>query len=217
MIASSVINNPVKGVKNMNASAKNECLFWQMKIEKYIQEVEEQNERITVSEDTNWNLTKSLPDDIRISVFPDNDDSGNCTFTFSGPDNFEFHYSDCAEKTISLFYLLYNNFEKDIIEIKANLIPIRARENEKRIEQNAFNAFAQNLMKDSNYEWKLKNNLLQVKLNCQKILEFALNTSGIEAIEKEYKTSDFIDFITKTDEQLCRIPFFVRIENRVKD
>ena len=70
-------------------------------------------------------------------------------------------------------------------------------------------------MNGSKYEWKIKDNTLLVKLKSQRILEVPLNTLVIKAYEKNYKTSNFMNVIAKTDEQLDKIPFSVIIDNYI--
>ena len=92
-------------------------------------------------------------------------------------------YSDSAEKVIRLFDFVYLNFEKDNKELQTFLVPIKEREKTREIEQNEIKIFAENLMKNSDYEWKLKNNTLQIKLKCNRLLEIYLNTKAIRKFD----------------------------------
>lgn len=114
-----------------------------------------------------------------------------------------------------LFEIVLQNFKRDNEEINKIIKPEHLKENADNIENEIVRTFVQTQMKGSKYEWKIKDNTLLVKLKSQRILEVPLNTLVIKAYEKDYKISNFIDIITKTDEQLEKIPFSVNIDNYI--
>lgn len=197
---------------------KIESDFWRKKIEGYIQEIERtENKSTPIPKPTNWNLIKRLSDEIRISISCNSKDCKTYSFTFTGANNFKYFYSDSAEKIIRLFNLVYQSFEKDNAELQSMLIPIKERENSKMLEQEKIRVFAENLMKDSDYEWKLKDNTLQIKLKCNRIFELSLNTKAIVKFKKEYIKMNFTKVLNEIDSQFTRIPFLVNINNSIRN
>ena len=97
------------------------------------------------------------------------------------------------------------------------LIPIKERENSKMIEQEKIRVFAENLMKDSDYEWKLKDNTLQIKLKCNRIFELSLNTKAIVKFKKEYIKMNFTKVLNEIYSQFTRIPSLVNINNSIRN
>lgn len=90
---------------------KIESDFWRKKIEGYIQEIERaENQSTPIPKPTNWNLTKRLSDDIRISVSCNIKGCKTYSFSFAMTDSFKYFYSDSAEKVIRLFDFVYLNF-----------------------------------------------------------------------------------------------------------
>lgn len=192
--------------------------FWRKKIAGYIQEIERTENQFTpIPKPTNWNLTKRLSDDIRISVSCNIIGCKTYSFSFAMTNSFKFLYSDSAEKVIRLFDFVYLNFEKDNKELQTFLVPIKEREKTREIEQNEIKIFAENLMKNSDYEWKLKNNTLQIKLKCNRLLEIYLNTKAIVKFKKEYIKMNFTKVLNEIDSQFTRIPFLVNINNSIRN
>ena len=193
--------------------------LWQKKLEVYSKNLD------LIKSDTykklnnklyNWNLNLDLSDEITISL--------KCykvenqiyyIFLFNGNADYKFLYNDTLEKVALLFEIVLQNFKKDNEEINKIIKPEQLKENTDNIKNEIVKSFVQNQMNGSKYEWKIKDNTLLVKLKSQRILEVPLNTLVIKAYEKDYKTSNFIDIITKTDEQLDKIPFSVNIDNYI--
>lgn len=114
-----------------------------------------------------------------------------------------------------LFEIVLQNFKRDNEEINKIIKPEQLKESTYNIENEIVKSFVQNQMNGSKYEWKIKDNTLLVKLKSQRILEVPLNTLVIKAYEKDYKYSNLLDVIDKTDEQLAKIPFSVNIDNYI--
>ena len=108
------------------------------------------------------------------------------------------------------------NFKRDNEEINKIIKPEQLKESTYNIENEIVKSFVQNQMNGSKYEWKIKDNTLLVKLKSQRILEVPLNTLVIKAYEKDYKYSNLLYVIDKTDEQLAKIPFSVNIDNYIR-
>lgn len=134
---------------------------------------------------------------------------------FNGNTGYKFLYNEKLEKVALLFEIVLQNFKKDNEEINKIIKPEQLKESADNIENEIVKSFVQNQMNGSKYEWKIKDNTLLVKLKSQRILEVPLNTLVIKAYEKDYKTSNFMDVIAKTDEQLDKIPFSVNIDNYI--
>ena len=193
--------------------------LWQKKLESYSENldlIESDTYRKLNNKLYNWNLNMDLSDEITISM--------KCykvenqiyyIFLFNGNKGYKFLYNDKLEKVALLFEIVLQNFKRDNEEINKIIKPEHLKENADNIENEIVRTFVQTQMKGSKYEWKIKDNTLLVKLKSQRILEVPLNTLVIKAYEKDYKISNFIDIITKTDEQLEKIPFSVNIDNYI--
>ena len=193
--------------------------LWQKKLESYSENldlIESDTYRKLNNKLYNWNLNLDLSDEITISL--------KCykvenqiyyIFLFNGNADYKFLYNDTLEKVALLFEIVLQNFKRDNEEINKIIKPEHLKENGDNIENEIVRSFVQTQMKGSKYEWKIKDNTLLVKLQSQRILEVPLNTLVIKAYEKDYKISNFIDIITKTDEQLEKIPFSVNIDNYI--
>ena len=185
--------------------------LWQKKFESYSENldlIESDTYRKLNNKLYNWNLNMDLSDEITISM--------KCykvenqiyyIFLFNGNADYKFLYNDTLEKVALLFEIVLQNFKRDNEEINKIIKPEHLKENADNIENEIVKSFVQNQMNGSKYEWKIKDNTLLVKLKSQRILEVSLNTLVIKAYEKGYKTSNLIDVIAKTDEQLAKIPF----------
>lgn len=193
--------------------------LWQKKLESYSENldlIESDTYRKLNNKLYNWNLNLDLSDEITISM--------KCykvenqiyyIFLFNGNADYKFLYNDTLEKVALLFEIVLQNFKRDNEEINKIIKPEHLKENADNIENEIVKSFVQNQMNGSKYEWKIKDNTLLVKLKSQRILEVPLNTLVIKAYEKNYKTSNFMDVIAKTDEQLDKIPFSVNIDNYI--
>ena len=71
-------------------------------------------------------------------------------------------------------------------------------------------------MKESDYEWKLNKNILQIKLKCSRILEIKLSNKAITQFQKQNDNNNFVEVITALDTQLKNIPFLVNIDNSIR-
>ncbi|WP_022931943.1 hypothetical protein [Treponema bryantii] len=203
----------------MNPYTKLYSELWQKKLESYSENldlIESETYKKLDNHLYNWNLNMDLSDEITISM--------KCykvenqiyyIFLFYGNADYKFLYNDTLEKVALLFEIVLQNFNQDNEEINKIIKPELLKENTENIENEIVKTFVQNQMNGSKYEWKIKDNTLLVKLKSQRILEVPLNTLVIKAYEKDYKTSNFIDIITKTDEQLDKIPFSVNIDNYI--
>ena len=193
--------------------------LWQKKLESYSENldlIESETYRKLNNKLYNWNLNMDLSDEITISM--------KCykvenqiyyIFLFNGNADYKVRDNDTLEKVALLFEIVLQNFKRDNEEINKKIKPEHLKENADNIENEIVRSFVQTQMKGSKYEWKIKDNTLLVKLKSQRILEVPLNTLVIKAYEKDYKISNFIDIITKTDEQLEKIPFSVNIDNYI--
>lgn len=193
--------------------------LWQKKLESYSENldlIESDTYRKLNNKLYNWNLNLDLSDEITISL--------KCykvenqiyyIFLFNGNTGYKFLYNEKLEKVALLFEIVLQNFKKDNEEINKIIKPEQLKENADNIKNEIVKSFVQNQMNGSKYEWKIKDNTLLVKLKSQRILEVPLNTLVIKAYEKDYKTSNFMDVIAKTDEQLDKIPFSVNIDNYI--
>ena len=193
--------------------------LWQKKLESYSENldlIESDTYRKLNNKLYNWNLNMDLSDEITISM--------KCykvenqiyyIFLFNGKADYKFFYNDTLEKVALLFEIVLQNFKKDNEEIKEIIKPEQLKESTYNIENEIVKSFVQNQMNGSKYEWKIKDNTLLVKLKSQRILEVPLNTLVIKAYEKDYKYSNLLDVIDKTDEQLAKIPFSVNIDNYI--
>lgn len=193
--------------------------LWQKKLESYSENldlIESDTYRKLNNKLYNWNLNMDLSDEITISM--------KCykvenqlyyIFLFNGNADYKFLYNDTLEKVALLFEIVLQNFKRDNEEINKIIKPEHLKENADNIENEIVKSFVQNQMNGSKYEWKIKDNTLLVKLKSQRILEVSLNTLVIKAYEKGYKTSNLIDVIAKTDEQLNKIPFSLNIDNYI--
>ena len=193
--------------------------LWQKKLESYSENldlIESDTYRKLNNKLYNWNLNMDLSDEITISM--------KCykvenqiyyIFLFNGNADYKFLYNDTLEKVALLFEIVLQNFKRDNEEINKIIKPEQLKENADNIENEIVRSFVQTQMKGSKYEWKIKDNTLLVKLKSQRILEVPLNTLVIKAYEKNYKYSNLLDVIDKTDEQLAKIPFSVNIDNYI--
>ena len=193
--------------------------LWQKKLESYSENldlIESDTYRKLNNKLYNWNLNMDLSDEITISM--------KCykvenqiyyIFLFNGNKGYKFLYNDKLEKVALLFEKVLQNFKRDNEEINKIIKPEHLKENADNIENEIVRSFVQTQMKGSKYEWKIKDNTLLVKLKSQRILEVPLNTLVIKAYEKDYKYSNLLDVIDKTDEQLAKIPFSVNIDNYI--
>lgn len=193
--------------------------LWQKKLECYSENldlIESDTYRKLNNKLYNWNLNMDLSDEITISM--------KCykvenqiyyIFLFNGKADYKFFYNDTLEKVALLFEIVLQNFKKDNEEINKIIKPEQLKESTYNIENEIVKSFVQNQMNGSKYEWKIKDNTLLVKLKSQRILEVPLNTLVIKAYEKDYKYSNLLDVIDKTDEQLAKIPFSVNIDNYI--
>ena len=193
--------------------------LWQKKLESYSENldlIESDTYRKLNNKLYNWNLNMDLSDEITISM--------KCykvenqiyyIFLFNGKADYKFFYNDTLEKVALLFEIVLQNFKKDNEEINKIIKPEQLKESTYNIENEIVKSFVQNQMNGSKYEWKIKDNTLLVKLKSQRILEVPLNTLVIKAYEKDYKYSNLLDVIDKTDEQLAKIPFSVNIDNYI--
>ena len=193
--------------------------LWQKKLESYSENldlIESDTYRKLNNKLYNWNLNMDLSDEITISM--------KCykvenqiyyIFLFNGNADYKFLYNDTLEKVALLFEIVLQNFKRDNEEINKIIKPEQLKENTYNIENEIVKSFVQNQMNGSKYEWKIKDNTLLVKLKSQRILEVPLNTLVIKAYEKDYKYSNLLDVIDKTDEQLAKIPFSVNIDNYI--
>lgn len=193
--------------------------LWQKKLECYSENldlIESDTYRKLNNKLYNWNLNMDLSDEITISM--------KCykvenqiyyIFLFNGKADYKFLYNDTLEKVALLFEIVLQNFKKDNEEINKIIKPEQLKESTYNIENEIVKSFVQNQMNGSKYEWKIKDNTLLVKLKSQRILEVPLNTLVIKAYEKDYKYSNLLDVIDKTDEQLAKIPFSVNIDNYI--
>lgn len=203
----------------MNPYTKLYSELWQKKLESYSENldlIESETYKKLDNHLYNWNLNMDLSDEITISM--------KCykvenqiyyIFLFNGNADYKFLYNDTLDKVALLFEIVLQNFNQDNEEINKIIKPELLKENTENIENEIVKTFVQNQMNGSKYEWKIKDNTLLVKLKSQRILEVPLNTLVIKAYEKDYKTSNFIDIIAKTDEQLDKIPFSVNIDNYI--
>lgn len=203
----------------MKSSTKTYAELWQKKMDYYVEnldKIESETYKKLDNQLYNWNLNMDLSYEITISM--------KCykvenqiyyIFLFNGNANYKFLYNDTLEKVALLFEIVLQNFKKDNEEINKIIKPEQLKENTDNIENEIVKSFVQNQMNGSKYEWKIKDNTLLVKLKSQRILEVPLNTLVIKAYEKDYKTSNFMDVIAKTDEQLDKIPFSVNIDNYI--
>lgn len=203
----------------MNPYTKLYSELWQKKLESYSENldlIESETYKKLDNHLYNWNLNMDLSDEITISM--------KCykvenqiyyIFLFNGNADYKFLYNDTLEKVALLFEIVLQNFNQDNEEINKIIKPELLKENTENIENEIVKTFVQNQMNGSKYEWKIKDNTLLVKLKSQRILEVPLNTLVIKAYEKDYKSSNFIDIIAKTDEQLDKIPFSVNIDNYI--
>lgn len=196
---------------------KNEFDFWRNKLDTYTQVIDDEEiiYLTKIPKTTNWTLTKRLSEDIKISVnclFNENGKSYN--FQFCGKNNFKYHYMDSAEHIISLYNFVIENFEKDISELQKYLKS--CNEHKKSIEQADIKVSAEKLMKESDYEWKLNKNILQIKLKCSRILEIKLSNKAITQFQKQNDNNNFVEVITALDTQLKNIPFLVNIDNSIR-
>ena len=128
-----------------------------------------------------------------------------------------YHYMDTAEHVISLYNLIIENFENDNAELQKLLTPIKEREAKFAIEQDNILTSVKRLMKNSDYKWKMKKNILQIKLKCNRILEIKLSNKSINHFQKENDDKNFIEIIASLDTQLSRIPFLVNIDNSIRN
>ena len=193
--------------------------LWQKKLESYSENldlIESDTYRKLNNKLYNWNLNMDLSDEITISM--------KCykvenqiyyIFLFNGNADYKFLYNDTLEKVALLFEIVLQNFKRDNEEINKIIKPEQLKESTYNIENEIVKSFVQNQMNGSKYEWKIKDNTLLVKLKSQRILEVPLNTLVIKAYEKNYKYSNLLDVIDKTDEQLAKIPFSVNIDNYI--
>lgn len=193
--------------------------LWQKKLESYSENldlIESDTYRKLNNKLYNWNLNMDLSDEITISM--------KCykvenqlyyIFLFNGNADYKFLYNDTLEKVALLFEIVLQNFKRDNEEINKIIKPEQLKESTYNIENEIVKSFVQNQMNGSKYEWKIKDNTLLVKLKSQRILEVPLNTLVIKAYEKDYKYSNLLDVIDKTDEQLAKIPFSVNIDNYI--
>ena len=193
--------------------------LWQKKLESYSENldlIESDTYRKLNNKLYNWNLNMDLSDEITISM--------KCykvenqlyyIFLFNGNADYKFLYNDTLEKVALLFEIVLQNFKRDNEEINKSIKPEQLKESADNIENEIVKSFVQNQMNGSKYEWKIKDNTLLVKLKSQRILEVPLNTLVIKAYEKDYKYSNLLDVIDKTDEQLAKIPFSVNIDNYI--
>ena len=193
--------------------------LWQKKLESYSENldlIESDTYRKLNNKLYNWNLNLDLSDEITISLKCYNvENQIYYIFLFNGNTGYKFLYNDKLEKVALLFEIVLQNFKKDNEEINKIIKPEQLKENTDNIENEIVKSFVQNQMNGSKYKWKIKDNTLLVKLKSQRILEVSLNTLVIKAYEKNYKTSNFMDVIAKTDEQLDKIPFSVNIDNYI--
>ncbi len=193
--------------------------LWQKKLESYSENldlIESETYKKLDNHLYNWNLNMDLSDEITISM--------KCykvenqiyyIFLFNGNADYKFLYNDTLEKVALLFEIVLQNFNQDNEEINKIIKPEQLKESADNIENEIVKSFVQNQMNGSKYEWKIKDNTLMVKLKSQRILEVSLNTLVIKAYEKDYKYSNLLDVIDKTDEQLAKIPFSVNIDNYI--
>ena len=193
--------------------------LWQKKLEFYSKNldlIESDTYKKLNNKLYNWNLNLDLSDEISISL--------KCykienqiyyIFLFNGNADYKFLYNDTLKKVALLFEIVLQNFKKDNEEINKIIKPEQLKESADNIENEIVKSFVQNQMNGSKYEWKIKDNTLLVKLKSQRILEVPLNTLVIKAYEKDYKYSNLLDVIDKTDEQLAKIPFSVNIDNYI--
>ena len=121
---------------------------------------------------------------------------------------------DSAEHIISLYNFVIENFEKDISELQKYLKS--CNEHKKSIEQADIKVSAEKLMKESDYEWKLNKNIIQIKLKCSRILEIKLSNKAITQFQKQNDNNNFVEVITALDTQLKNIPFLVNIDNSIR-
>lgn len=203
----------------MNPYTKLYSELWQKKLESYSENldlIESDTYRKLNNKLYNWNLNMDLSDEITISM--------KCykvenqiyyIFLFNGNADYKFLYNDTLEKVALLFEIVLQNFKKDNEEINKIIKPEQLKESADNIGNEIVKSFVQNQMNGSKYEWKIKDNTLLVKLKSQRILEVPLNTLVIKAYEKDYKYSNLLDVIDKTDEQLAKIPFSVNIDNYI--
>ena len=193
--------------------------LWQKKLESYSENldlIESDTYRKLNNKLYNWNLNLDLSDEITISLKCYNvENQIYYIFLFNGNTGYKFLYNDKLEKVALLFEIVLQNFKNDNEEINKIIKPEQLKERADNIENEIVKSFVQNQMNGSKYEWKIKDNTLLVKLKSQRILEVPLNTLVIKAYEKDYKTSNFMDVIAKTDEQLDKIPFSVIIDNYI--
>ena len=203
----------------MLSSTKTYAEFWQKKLDYYVEnldKVESETYKKLDNQLYNWNLDLELPEEITLSMrCLENDNQITYIFLFRGNANYKYLYNDTLEKVALLFEIVLQNFKKDNDEINKIIKPEQLKENADNIENEIVKYFVQKQMNGSKYEWKIKDNTLLVKLKSQRILEVPLNTLVIKAYEKNYKTSNFMDVIAKTDEQLDKIPFSVNIDNYI--
>ena len=203
----------------MLSSTKTYAEFWQKKLDYYVEnldKVESETYKKLDNQLYNWNLDLELSEEITISMRCfENDNQITYIFLFRGNANYKYLYNDTLEKVALLFEIVLQNFKKDNDEINKIIKPEQLKESTYNIENEIVKSFVQNQMNGSKYEWKIKDNTLLVKLKSQRILEVPLNTLVIKAYEKDYKTSNFMDVIAKTDEQLDKIPFSVNIDNYI--
>lgn len=199
---------------------KNENDFWRKKLDMYTQIIEDETLicYAEIPKSTNWSLNKRLSKDIKASViFLDNENGKSYNFQFSGNHNFMYHYMDTAEHVISLYNLIIENFENDNAELQKLLTPIKEREAKFAIEQDNIVTSVKRLMKNSDYKWKMKKNILQIKLKCNRILEIKLSNKSLNHFQKENDDKNFIEIIASLDTQLSRIPFLVNIDNSIRN
>lgn len=208
-----------KECKSFSEYDKVEANFWKKKIEEYIQNIQKaENKAFSIQKIMNWNLSKKLSQNITISVICKEDgDEEYYNFIFNSSKKFKVCYSDSAQKIIYLFNLVFQNFEKDSSELQALIIPIMEHENAKIAEQDEMRLFAENLMNDSDYEWKLKGNVLQIKLKSMRIIEFVLSRQAINHFWKNNNYTNLLESIKQIDKHLCKNPFPINIKNSLID